>query len=672
MNRTLNGRYRIDGKVGEGGMAIVYRGWDTVLNRVVAIKVLREQYAVNQQFLARFRREAQAAAGLAHPNIVNVYDVGRDGEMWYIVQELIDGTDLATTIRQRGQMSAPDATEIMAQVCAALDYAHAKGLVHRDVKPHNILIDSRGTAKVVDFGIAKGINDVTMTDAGTALGTAGYISPEQATGAPVTAASDLYSAGVVLYEMLTGRLPFVGDTAVSVAMQHVRNPPPPTRYNPRIPRPVELVVLRALEKLPERRYASGADFVAALRGAAVAHAVPVAQVAGAGVGATTRALPERGRTAADDPAPARPIAGAASRNGTRRVEPVAVAPPPRRTSGPGIGTWLLGILLLGGLLALVYFGFKLANASNNPPVVTSVPPTQPATTASAVAPTATRGASAVVGSPSAVAATPTRDPNSIEVPNLSGLYQPQAAEELRKRGIGLGRETMRVSDQVPRGQIIDQDPKPGALVKRESQINIVTSQGPAIVDLSGLALTVKGKAYEEVAKQLTDLGLTPERKEELSADVDAGKVTRITPADKVAADGTVSIFVSIGKPTATPAPTATATAAATTTPTPGRTTPTPSTAPLPSPRTTPAGAAGVALPNVVGKPPAEAQRLLTQAGFTSVETTSISALPGGGPRVSKGTVAVVVAVGADGPKVVEAGQIIPKETPLVLAVETRD
>ena len=161
MNRILNGRYRIDGVVGDGGMAVVYRGWDLVLNRVVAIKVLREQYAMNESFLARFRREAQSAAGLAHPNIVNVYDVGRDGDTWYIVQELIDGTDLATLIRQRGQFTVADATEVIAQVAVALDYAHSRGIIHRDVKPHNILIDSRGTAKVVDFGIAKGVNDIT-------------------------------------------------------------------------------------------------------------------------------------------------------------------------------------------------------------------------------------------------------------------------------------------------------------------------------------------------------------------------------------------------------------------------------------------------------------------------------------------------------------------------------
>ncbi|HEY8291913.1 MAG TPA: protein kinase, partial [Thermomicrobiales bacterium] len=359
MNRILNGRYRIDGVVGDGGMAVVYRGWDLVLNRVVAIKVLREQYATNDSFLARFRREAQSAAGLSHPNIVNVYDVGRDGDTWYIVQELIDGTDLATLIRQRGQFTVPDAIEVMTQIAPALDYAHSHGIIHRDIKPHNILIDARGTAKVVDFGIAKGVNDIKMTDAGTALGTAGYISPEQATGSPLTAASDLYSAGVVLYEMLTGRLPFVGDTAVSVAMQHVRNaPPPPSRFNAKIPRHVEAVILRAMEKLPDRRYLSGAEMVSALRGNPVPGPVQTVAIAG---GAGAYAQPEDTRALAMGGPRARTATVAPTRSSTRRVD---ATPVPRRTTGPGIGTWLLGIVLLGGLLALVYLGYKLANASN--------------------------------------------------------------------------------------------------------------------------------------------------------------------------------------------------------------------------------------------------------------------------------------------------------------------
>lgn len=646
MNRILNGRYRIDGVVGDGGMAVVYRGWDLVLNRVVAIKVLREQYATNDSFLARFRREAQSAAGLSHPNIVNVYDVGRDGDTWYIVQELIDGTDLASLIRQRGQFTVPDAIEVMAQIAPALDYAHSHGIIHRDVKPHNILIDARGTAKVVDFGIAKGVNDIKMTDAGTALGTAGYISPEQATGAPLTAASDLYSAGVVLYEMLTGRLPFVGDTAVSVAMQHVRNaPPPPSRFNAKIPRHVEAVILRAMEKLPERRYLSGEEMVSALRGNPVPGPVQTVAIAG-GVGAATHALPEGTRALTMDGPRARTATVAPGRSSTRRVD---ATPVPRRTAGPGLGTWLLGIVLLGGLLALVYLGYKLANASNPPPAPTSAssPPTVAVAAGTTTVPTAKP--SVVAGVTPTVPPTPTRDPNTVEVPNLAGLYQPQAAVELQKRGLGLGKETQRTNETVPRGQILDQDPKPGDFVKRNSQINIVTSQGPAIVDLSGL--NVKGKTYAEVSKQLTDLGLKPTRAEELSNDVGAGLVTRIDPADKVVHDGAVTIYVSLGKPTPTPSP---PTATPTVKPTVRATA-------IATPRV-----GNAAVPNVIGKAPNEALAAMEQAGFTNVQSAIIPP-PSGAPPQKRGAVAAIIDLQDN--KLVGPGQALPKDTPLLLAVQ---
>jgi serine/threonine-protein kinase len=653
MNRILNGRYRIDGVVGDGGMAVVYRGWDLVLNRVVAIKVLREQYATNDSFLARFRREAQSAAGLSHPNIVNVYDVGRDADTWYIVQELIDGTDLATLIRQRGQFTVPDAIEVMTQIAPALDYAHSHGIIHRDIKPHNILIDARGTAKVVDFGIAKGINDIKMTDAGTALGTAGYISPEQATGSPLTAASDLYSAGVVLYEMLTGRLPFVGDTAVSVAMQHVRNaPPPPSRFNAKIPRHVEAVILRAMEKLPDRRYLSGAEMVSALRGNPVPGPVQTVAIAG---GAGAYALPEDTRALAMGGPRARTATVAPTRSSTRRVD---ATPVPRQTTGPGVGTWLLGIVLLGGLLALVYLGYKLANASNAPAATsTRATPTVLAAVGVATAPATPKPSASVVATPS-VTVSPTRDPNSIEVPNLSGLYQPQAADELTKRGLGLGNETKRTNETTPHGQILDQNPKPGDFVKRGSQIDIVTSQGPAIVDLSGL--NVKGKTYEEVSKQLTDLGLTVNRQDELSNDVDAGRVTRIDPADKISHDGTVTVYVSLGKPTATPSP-------ATATPTVK-----PTTAPTQPPQRTGTPTAGMAqLPDVIGKTPDEAQQILAKQGFTDVTIAPLSTLPGGVPRQKKNTVAGVIT--AQQPfQVVNPGQQLPKDTPLFVVVQTTD
>jgi eukaryotic-like serine/threonine-protein kinase len=659
MNRILNGRYRIDGVVGDGGMAVVYRGWDLVLNRVVAIKVLREQYAMNESFLARFRREAQSAAGLAHPNIVNVYDVGRDGDTWYIVQELIDGTDLATLIRQRGQFTVADATEVIAQVAVALDYAHSRGIIHRDVKPHNILIDSRGTAKVVDFGIAKGVNDIKMTDAGTALGTAGYISPEQATGAPLTAASDLYSTGVVLYEMLTGRLPFVGDTAVSVAMQHVRNaPPPPSRFNAKIPRPTEAVILRAMEKLPERRYISGAEMVDALRGNAVPG--PIQPVAAAAVGGgTTRVLPEGTRALPLDGARARTVATPPGRNETRRADAMPAAPAPRRATGPGIGTWILGVVLLGGLLALVYFGYKLANTGGPPATATGATPTAIVAAASGTSGVATASprASASAGATPSIAASPTTDPNAVVTPNLSGLTQQGAVQQLNANNIplGLGKELpARTSETVPRGQIIDQDPKAGTIVKRNSQIDIAYSLGPAIVDLSGL--NVKGKPYDDVVKQLTALGLKPTRQDELSPDVDAGSVTRTDPADHVVHDGTVTVYVSLGKPTPTPSP-------ATATPTARPPTATPSATSAPS-------AGNAAIPNVIGKTPDDAQKQFEQAGFTNIQIGQLSALPPGAPKQKKGTIAAII--NGQDLRLVNAGQSIPKDTPIILIVQATD
>jgi eukaryotic-like serine/threonine-protein kinase len=659
MNRILNGRYRIDGVVGDGGMAVVYRGWDLVLNRVVAIKVLREQYAMNESFLARFRREAQSAAGLAHPNIVNVYDVGRDGDTWYIVQELIDGTDLATLIRQRGQFTVADATEVIAQVAVALDYAHSRGIIHRDVKPHNILIDSRGTAKVVDFGIAKGVNDIKMTDAGTALGTAGYISPEQATGAPLTAASDLYSTGVVLYEMLTGRLPFVGDTAVSVAMQHVRNaPPPPSRFNAKIPRQTEAVILRAMEKLPERRYISGAEMVDALRGNAVPG--PIQPVAAAAVGGgTTRVLPEGTRALPLDGARARTVATPSGRNETRRADAMPAAPAPRRATGPGIGTWILGVVLLGGLLALVYFGYKLANTGGSPATPTGATPTAIVAAASGTSGVATASprASASAGATPSIAASPTTDPNAVVTPNLSGLTQQGAVQQLNANNIplGLGKELpARTSETVPRGQIIDQDPKAGTIVKRNSQIDIAYSLGPAIVDLSGL--NVKGKPYDDVVKQLTALGLKATRQDELSPDVDAGNVTRTDPADHVVHDGTVTVYVSLGKPTPTPSP-------ATATPTARPPTATPSATSAPS-------AGNAAIPNVIGKTPDDAQKQFEQAGFTNIQIGQLSALPPGAPKQKKGTIAAII--NGQDLRLVNAGQSIPKDTPIILIVQATD
>ncbi len=263
--RTLNGRYRLDDLIGEGGMAVVYRGYDLILGRVVAVKLLRAQFVSDENFLLRFTREAQSAAKLSHPHIANVYDVGHDGDTHYIVMENVNGPNLKDLIRRQGPFTVDGAAFILRQMAEALDTAHRHGLVHRDIKPQNILVDEAGQVKVVDFGIAKGLSDANLTEAGTGMGTVHYVSPEQARGERATPASDIYSTGVVLYEMLTKELPFDADTPVGVAMQHVSAPPPsPIEFNPSIPPEVDAIVLRALAKNPEDRFPTAMALAVAL------------------------------------------------------------------------------------------------------------------------------------------------------------------------------------------------------------------------------------------------------------------------------------------------------------------------------------------------------------------------------------------------------------------------
>ncbi|WAH35493.1 Stk1 family PASTA domain-containing Ser/Thr kinase [Alicyclobacillus dauci] len=255
--RVLGGRYQLQEPIGGGGMAIVYRAVDTLLDRVVAIKMLRSQFAEDDEFVSRFRQEAQAAARLSHPNIVNVYDVGVAEKEYYIVMEYVDGPTLKDIIVKRAPLPVNEVLDITKQICAALSHAHTEHIIHRDVKPHNILVNKFGVVKVADFGIARAVTGNTITDrqATSVLGSVHYFSPEQARGAQTDAKSDIYSLGVVMYEMLTGSLPFSGSSPVSVALKHLREPfVEPRELNKSIPQSVENVVLRCMVKTPEGRY----------------------------------------------------------------------------------------------------------------------------------------------------------------------------------------------------------------------------------------------------------------------------------------------------------------------------------------------------------------------------------------------------------------------------------
>lgn len=255
VGKTLDQRYTILERIGGGGMADVYRAQDTLLDRPVAVKVLRAQFTGDDQFVRRFRQEAQAAARVSHPHIVNIYDVGKDEDVYYIVMEYIQGETLKEYIERKNVLAMDEAVSIALQICEALDHAHQNNLIHCDIKPHNILLGKGGRIKVTDFGIARAVTSATMTQTGTIIGSVHYISPEQAKGGVASVHSDIYSLGIVLYEMLTGQVPFSGESPISIALKHLQEEiVPPMQLNPDIPPMVEAIVLKSVAKDPEKRY----------------------------------------------------------------------------------------------------------------------------------------------------------------------------------------------------------------------------------------------------------------------------------------------------------------------------------------------------------------------------------------------------------------------------------
>jgi hypothetical protein len=487
IGRVLAGRYELGEVVGQGGMAVVHRALDRTLGREVALKVLRDQYSADPEFVERFEREARAAARLAHPNIVDIYDVGSDDGTHYIVMELVEGENLKSLVRRGGRLPPALVIRFGREIASALDYAHRRGLVHRDVKPQNVLVDADGHTKLTDFGIAQAAEHVSLTQTGIVLGTAQYMAPEQAQGKPIGPATDLYSLGVVLYELATGRLPFEGDSPLTVALRHVQEQPiPPRRLNPSLPPELETVILRAMAKDPGRRYASGAELAQAL---------------------ASGPDPLRERTAVVPAAAGRPAATRRQGEATTRaaVAPSRVAaPPPRRAMGVSrrpkgggrAGTVVLLLLTLAslGLLALGFnwlFGSGrltataarptatavpvVATATRVPPTATRPPPTatpppatpKPAPTATPVPPTLT-----AVPTPTAA---PTTPPARATVPRLIGMNVEQAQAQLGARNLIM--EFRDGSDpRQPDGVIIDQVPREGEAAAPRSVVRVVVNR----------------------------------------------------------------------------------------------------------------------------------------------------------------------------------------------------
>jgi len=562
--RVYNSRYEIVRHVARGGMAEVYLAHDLLLDRPVALKVLFPELSVDPSFVERFRREAQAAANLSHPNIVSVYDWGEEDNTYFIVMEFVDGRPLSALLRSEGPVAADRAAGIGAEVAGALAFAHRNGVVHRDVKPGNVLINDEGTVKVADFGIARATSTTeNLTQTGAVMGTATYFSPEQAQGSVVDARSDVYSLGVVLYEMASGRPPFSGDNPVTIAYKHVREEPEPLRHrNPAVPAAFEAIVMRAMAKRAENRYASAddlrADLIRFRQGREVA-AGPVMSEATQAVGATTM-MPGYG---GDD--------GRVMNIAHGSTAAIPLAEPPRRRTEAYVALLVLLLLGLAGLLFLLgrqlgVFGGSTAKQLNVPQVIgldataaedqlkgqgfqvkQDLQPNdvtaqgkvfdqdpKPGTKVD-------KGALVTIKVSSGSAPAP--------VPNQVGQNVDDATAALEAAGFNVTTE-QRADDRRPEGTVLAQDPKGGTTANRGTTVKLTVSTGPAKVSIP----SETSKDATDAANELGNLGVKVVTRTQPSDTVAQGKVITTEPpaGSQVAKGSTVTLVVSSGpQPTTT-------------------------------------------------------------------------------------------------------------------------
>ncbi|UDY34245.1 Stk1 family PASTA domain-containing Ser/Thr kinase [Dermatobacter hominis] len=552
--RVLGDRYEIHQRLARGGMAQVYLARDRSLDRPVAVKELVPEFATDPSFVERFRREAQAAANLSHPNIVGVYDWGTQDGTYFIVMEYVDGPSLSQVIRRDGPLHPRRAAEIANEVAAALGFAHSRGVVHRDVKPGNVLLTATGQSKVTDFGIARALSspDDDLTQAGSVMGTATYFSPEQAQGLTVDPRSDLYSLGVVLYEMVTGRPPFSGETPLAIAYKHVQDQPaPPSTIVPDIPHGLEAIIMKLLQKKPDDRYPSAEALRADLNRFLDGDVTSAERaLVGAAVGAGAVAAAATTVQAAVGPDPDEPLD--------------AVDDPEEDQPRSRTGVFLAVIVVLLVILAALLFWFASSLSSDTVEVPATIGLTR--TEAEKLLeeqgfevqvteePNATVEAGRVISQDpaaqtevdkgSTVKLVVSSGVEQVEVPDVVGRTQPEAQFILTQEGFKFTVTEVENEDAAS-GTVLSQDPPAGEQRQRDSVVNLEVAKAPGEETIPDVA----GQTLQAAQAQLQAAGFrVGGPKQEASATVPAGRVISTDPAGGTAAKkgATVTITVSTG------------------------------------------------------------------------------------------------------------------------------
>ncbi|PAF30099.1 Stk1 family PASTA domain-containing Ser/Thr kinase [Paenibacillus sp. 7516] len=477
IGHQLGGRYEVIERVGGGGMALVYKAQDLLLNRNVAIKVLRQQFVHDEEFIRRFRREAQSAASLSHPNVVSIYDVGQEDDVHYIVMEYVEGKNLNEIIKERAPLQVDEAVRIASQIADALDHAHHNQIIHRDIKPHNILIGRNGRVKVTDFGIARAVTSTTITQTGSVVGSVHYFSPEHAKGIVTGEKSDLYSLGIVLYQMLTGQLPFLGESPISVALKHLQEEfDEPRKFNPLIPQSVENVILKSMRKNPQERYQSAKEMQNDLE---------------------TCLMPERRNENKIDFPDEDDV-------DQTRVMP-AIKPEPRGITSTGAAPVM-------EVDEESHKGKPKTKNWKKPTLLISL------TVLILIAMVG------VVWYVKGMLVVP-----EVKVPNVVNQTEEKARQMLQDEGLVVSDDVIRqYKEGVDPGIVFEQSRNEGDVVKEGSEIQLSVGAEKELTKM----ISVEGDSYEDAVKDLTNLGISEDRikrKDEYSNDVASGMVISQTP-----------------------------------------------------------------------------------------------------------------------------------------------